>query len=91
MRTHEIPQDRCSACGHPVDAATKLLGGATGPSAGDVTVCFECGHLMAFDADLSLRELTPLESGVVESDPRIVEIRRLIHERRANASRPTTH
>jgi hypothetical protein len=48
----------------------------TAPDPGDVTVCIYCGHIMAYDDDLGLRELTPVEQLNIAGDERILAIQR---------------
>ena len=44
------------------------------PSPGDITVCLHCGHIMAFDDGLKLRELTAEEAHEIAGDKRILTI-----------------
>jgi hypothetical protein len=72
---HRIPLSVCSACGHRFDGATCV--GANGiPKPGDYTICIECGHLMAFADDLSLRELTSDEMHNIAGDERVLAVQR---------------
>ncbi len=41
------------------------------PSAGDITICIKCQHVMAFDERLRLRELSEMEMAQALADPRI--------------------
>jgi hypothetical protein len=43
------------------------------PSDGDVTVCFDCGHIMVF-ADGRLRNPTDTEMHDIAGDPRIIKL-----------------
>lgn len=67
----------CISCGKTLDAASCLEDGSR-PKPGDITVCFYCGQVMAFDNDLGLRHLTEPESKEVENDERINHAVKLI-------------
>jgi hypothetical protein len=73
--TFRVPPMACLGCGKKVDAAT-LPDGGVGPDEGDVTICFYCGHLMAFTADRKLRDLTSDEMHDVAGDPLILRMQR---------------
>lgn len=73
-----LPDMKCTDCG------TILNGGApvhyddrpepTGPQPGTITVCAYCGHIMAFDEGLTLRNLNDNEVVEIAGDPRILRI-----------------
>lgn len=44
------------------------------PKPGDITMCLACGHLMAFNRDLTLRNLTEDEQAEAQTDPRILKM-----------------
>ena len=77
MTIHRIPEMRCLACdqllNHASDNET-----ATAPSVGDYTYCLYCHHLMVFDKDLRLREMTVQEEIDSETDPAVAEIREFV-------------
>ena len=75
MKTTRTPASRCSSCGTVNDAATSVEGDKT-PDEGSITVCLWCGHIMAYDTDLKLRELTNEEAIAVAGDKRILAIQR---------------
>jgi hypothetical protein len=50
------------------------------PRPGDVTICIECGHIMAFDGDLGMRPLTDAEMIAVAGDRNIIMAQRAIAE-----------
>lgn len=50
----------CLACGAVLTAATGI-GQRHKPRAGNIAICFKCGHLQAFAWDLQFRELTSEE------------------------------
>jgi hypothetical protein len=70
---HHMPSTTCPNCRKGVDGATSVDADAK-PGPGDITVCLYCGHIMAFAADLSLRELTDDEMRKVAGDKRILAI-----------------
>jgi hypothetical protein len=72
---HAMPECACLACGKRLDRATSVDGNHQ-PEMGDVTICIGCGHLMGFDDDLRLRELTDTEMVKVAGDRRIIAIQR---------------
>jgi hypothetical protein len=74
--TNRIVESHCTNCGMVVSAATGIDSNAQ-PSPGDVTVCFECGHVMIFDDDLKVRDLTGDEIRMIAGDARIVGFQKL--------------
>lgn len=50
----------CPACGRTVDAATGILEDAR-PTAGDLTVCWNCGEILRFRKDLTVEAAEPDE------------------------------
>lgn len=66
---------KCLSCGIENDVATSVDGDCS-PEPGDVTVCFYCGHIMAYDDDLKLRELTREEQIAMAGDQRILAVQR---------------
>lgn len=55
-RSIELDHNPCLNCGAPLDAA-KGVGNDKKPRPGDISVCAYCGHIMAFDEQLKLRQL----------------------------------
>ena len=47
----------CPECGAMLEAATSVLG-TTGPTPGDMTICYKCRALLAFGENLVLRRCT---------------------------------
>ena len=68
-----VPPCKCSACGTIQDAAS-CVGSDAKPSPGDVTVCIDCGHIMAFDDSMKLRELNDEETSAIAGDPRLLAL-----------------
>jgi len=84
MKTGEdgsTPGSSCTACGHVVDAAFAVLEDDdertdVRPSPGDFVICIKCGHLMAYDEQLKLRELNKDEAYEIAGDQRILMAQR---------------
>jgi hypothetical protein len=70
-KTQRVPPSKCLNCGRVHDACTGIDGAVT-PHPGDVTICLMCGHIMSYDDDLRLVQLTAEQINMVAADPRIV-------------------
>lgn len=68
MKEVRIPPHACLHCQGNLDGATNVTS-SQGPKDGDLTICIYCGHLMAFTADLALRELNAEEQAWCEGSP----------------------
>ena len=66
---------RCLRCGRFQDSSTAVEGRVT-PQPGDICVCFDCAHIMAYKDDLSFRELTDPERVRLAGD---LKLQRLVH------------
>lgn len=66
---------KCLSCGSKNDAATSVDGDYS-PEPDAITVCFHCGHIMSYDDELRLRELTREEQIEIAGDERILAIER---------------
>lgn len=71
--THELPASCCTACKKELDRASGV-GNSDKPEPDDITICLTCGHIMAFDDDLSLRDLTEVEIYNAAGDYRIIAV-----------------
>jgi len=85
-KEQRMPATKCLECGHELDAMSGI-GNDVKPVAGDITICIMCGHIMAFNADLSLRELTDAEAMSVAGDPIIIGFN-AIRAKAVKATRP---
>jgi hypothetical protein len=56
----DLPKDYCLGCKCLLEVATDIVGDEA-PESGDITICLYCGHIMAFDEQLKVRELTSQE------------------------------
>lgn len=72
----KVPVSNCTACGHELDGATAIDDNILAPKSGDVAICIHCGHLMAMDDQLNLRNLTDEEMKEVAGDPRIITLQK---------------
>jgi hypothetical protein len=80
--SHTAKPSLCLNCGKFVDRAEAAIGkDDPKPEPGDITICFGCGHVMAFDEELGLRELTKDEETKVADIPDIAKVRILIRVR----------
>ena len=68
------PECACPSCNRIFDRATGI--GQRQPKEGDITICIECGHLMAFNSNLTVRDLTDEEMHEVAGDPRIIAVQK---------------
>lgn len=66
--TFVTPENKCLACGYAMNMARGLSSDTTKPGPGDVSVCLNCGHLMGFNPDLTLRELSDEEAHDIAGD-----------------------
>lgn len=79
----------CTNCGEMLDAASAVkevgrwphnnrrrfkMRDNERPTPGCPSVCIRCGHLMAFDNELRLRELTPAEQIEIAGNPVLLAI-----------------
>lgn len=76
-KTQQIPEAACIGCGCKTNAATPIGADNAFPQAGDATVCLQCGHIMVYNADLSLRDPIDKEMHAIAGDPRIVSFNKV--------------
>ena len=72
-----VPVSRCTNCGWECDDATGVAT-ENNPSPGDFAVCIDCGHLMAYADDLSLRNLTDAEVIEAAGNKEIIAAQRTV-------------
>lgn len=82
---HEKPM-KCPSCGDEITASTGV-NGATLPKPGDITVCFNCGHVAAYADDLTIRALNDAEMVEIAGNPLLVDMQRMIGIVRKNIRR----
>jgi hypothetical protein len=76
MKMVDVPVCKCLACGCHLDQAGSPGSEAT-PIGGDITICFKCGHLMAFTDSLMLRELTEPEQIEIAGNGYMLRLQKL--------------
>lgn len=86
-KTRRIPESKCLGCGIANDAATPVADDHD-PNPGSITICLECGYIMAYDDDLKLRELTRDEQIGIAGDERILAIQRVRKMRKTIGIKP---
>lgn len=61
MKSHIISKNtdkhRCPVCDNPLTAATGVDTDAK-PEEGDISICFGCGEILTFNADLTLSKIS---------------------------------
>lgn len=72
MKTTRTPIEYCRRCGHKLDAATAIDKPEATPREGDASVCWGCGLLSIFTADLTRREPTPTELADMMVNPALL-------------------
>lgn len=51
-------ESRCPQCNYKLTGASIIYGEDQKPEAGDFSVCLNCGQILVFDADLTLRKMS---------------------------------
>jgi len=78
-------ESRCPQCGYRLDMAGLLHGEEQKPEEGDASLCLNCGQILTYQADLSLRQATAAEirewMGDAEGWAAIENSQRLIRQR----------
>jgi hypothetical protein len=72
MTTHNVPVHRCINCGEVQEAATGI-NVEDAPGEGDVSICFKCGHIAIFNANMQLRNPTDAEMYELAGDKNIID------------------
>lgn len=67
---------KCLACGYDTDTSSNLADDDLKPEPGNISICIQCGHLMAFADDMSFRELNDEEMLAVAGDKEILLIQK---------------
>lgn len=57
-QNYRIIESRCPTCDYKLDGATVAHGEDTLPSEGDASVCLNCGQVLVYQADLTVRKAT---------------------------------
>lgn len=77
---HDTGPMACLACGDVLDRAREIANKIEGnpPTPGEFSICFHCGHIMAFNELLNFRELTEEEVLEIASNSEIQKMKRII-------------
>jgi hypothetical protein len=76
-KAHRVPPVTCLQCKAVNDGATCVGEEDATPEPGSISVCSDCGHIMAYDDNTQLRELTDKEIIDVAGDRRILAIQQM--------------
>lgn len=55
-QNYRLIESRCPACNYELDAATVTHGEDKLPCEGDASICLNCGQVLKYQADLTLRK-----------------------------------
>jgi hypothetical protein len=61
----------CLNCGYEIDAST-ITGSTHSPKPGNIGICIRCSHIMAYDEELKVRELTSEEMKAVAGNENVL-------------------
>lgn len=79
MVEHRTAECHCLSCGEILDALSHPDHDAL-PEEGCITVCAYCRHIMALNADFTVRELTDAEMIDVAGNAELLAVQRLLDE-----------
>lgn len=74
-KDHHIQPAACLNCKAVNNGAT-CIGHDVAPQPGNIVICIECGHIMAYDNNMQMRKLTDKEMIDIAGDPRILLIQK---------------
>lgn len=60
-QNYRIIESRCPACNYKLDAASVAHGDDDAPKGGDMSVCLNCGQVLTYQPDLTLRKANAAE------------------------------
>ena len=67
MKTTQHKTTMCPTCGHKLNASSHADGA---PSKEDLSICFECGEILRYEADLGLEAVSKEElAEIMRKDP----------------------
>jgi RNase P subunit RPR2 len=75
MKSYRTELQACLDCGTLLDTATSAVHKHK-PQPGMITICINCGHIMAFTTGLKFRKLTDEEIHMVAGDKKILAIQK---------------
>jgi hypothetical protein len=76
----DVIEDECPRCFYRTDRANGLDHECS-VSAGDVTICLNCGGVFVFSDKLQMREMTEIEAEEIEQLPSVKKAVNLIRQR----------
>lgn len=74
MKDTVVPKSSCLHCGKIVEIATSFEGHT--PYPGAISVCIKCGHVMAFDDNMVLRNLNDQEMHDLAGDKNLLRLQK---------------
>ena len=87
-RTQPSP---CTNCGAINDAATSVDLDGVNPSPGDFALCIDCGHIMAYDEQMQLRNLTDADVIEIAGNQKLVQTSNILGEIKRDKKRGPRH
>lgn len=83
IRETRLPACHCLNCGVMLDAATSIQGynplETIAKGYTPISICSDCGHIMAYDKTMKFRELTDEEVISIAGDKEVLAISKLAH------------
>ena len=73
----KTPKNKCPVCEHIIDGTASVENKNHVPNENDITMCINCASVLAFNADLTVKEMTDNEIADLDHD-----IRQLIQRMR---------
>jgi hypothetical protein len=70
-KTTRHVESLCTNCGIVIDAST-IVGIERSPQPGNIGICMKCSHVMAYDENIKLRDLTDEEVIAIAGDKNIL-------------------
>lgn len=64
----DLPRSTCPQCRYKLNSATNMHGGRKEPDEGCLSVCLNCGQLLIYGADLTLRRCSSSEIAELMKD-----------------------
>lgn len=76
VESYDMPVSHCTSCNKKVDCAAGVDDVA--PQEGDFSLCLDCGHIMAFNKELILRDLTEEEVVMIAGNEEMLRMQKFI-------------
>lgn len=68
--SERLPLSHCTQCDAELDGGYDSSGEGSVPKEADISVCINCGNVMVYRADQTLRKMTAKEWATLEPDDR---------------------